>query len=88
MAGDDVLIVVETTAATAPVRSLPVQITKNSFVSADAPFVPGGHAIAREAGCFKGTCLLITVDFATRPPSDRVLDRANAVLRSLKVDEP
>jgi len=87
MANDDVLIMVETGSETGPERILPVQVTRSSFVSPDSPIVPGNHAIAQETGCVDGTCLRITVDFATPAPSDEELQTANAALSSLALHQ-
>jgi hypothetical protein len=87
MAGDDLLLMVVTDQGPAPDRSLPVQITEGSFRPPGSPLIPGGHAVAEEAGCFDGTCLRVTADFAT-PPSQAQLRVANDVLASLAIAAP
>jgi hypothetical protein len=88
MSGDDVLVEVETDGpADAPTRPLPIEIGRDSLVTTDSlrlP-VPGDHAVGRKTACVDDRCLVITVDFASHPVSDRVLQAANAVLASLRV---
>lgn len=84
MAGDDLLLMVSTEQGPAPERSLPVRITKASFLAPGTPRIPRGHAIAEQAGCFEGRCLRVTVDFAS-PPSPAQLRAANEVLASLAI---
>jgi hypothetical protein len=88
MAGDDLLITIQTPAASSSARSLPVRFARSSLVTVDSISlpVPNGHAVVHEAGCFTGRCLDVTVDLASHPVSDRLLDTANQVLSSLKVN--
>jgi len=87
MSGNDVLVMVDAGGRFTAVASLPVQITEHSFVSPTNPGapVPAGHAVAEATGCFNHRSLFITVDFATRPAPNDLLDSANAVLASLRV---
>jgi hypothetical protein len=87
MAGDDLLIVIETSRGDTS-QHLPIRITKTSLNTVDsvAVPVPAGHAVGREAGCLNRKCVSITVDFA-RPPPAYLLRSANDVLASLKVSK-
>jgi hypothetical protein len=86
MAGDDVLVMVTTDQRAGPTRPLPPQIGEESFLARGTPRIPHGHALAEESGCFRGRCILVTVDFAS-PPSPKQIEAANDVLASLTIAE-
>jgi hypothetical protein len=88
MSGDDVLVGVEAGGRCTSSGTLPVQMTRRSFLPPNDAQVPAGHGLAEATGCFDHRSLFVTVDFATRPARPRVLRAANAVLASLKVAAP
>jgi hypothetical protein len=86
MSGDDLLVMISPDQVPAPTRSLPPRIGEESFLARGSPRIPHGHAIAEEAGCFRGKCVRIVVDFAS-PPSREQVEAANDVLASLTIGE-
>jgi hypothetical protein len=86
MAGDDVLVMVSTGQEAGRTRPLPPRIGEESFLARGTPRIPHGHALAEERGCFRGRCILVTVDFASPPAAEQV-EAANDVLASLAIVE-
>jgi hypothetical protein len=58
-----------------------------TFLAAEHPRVPRGHAFAHGSFDFSGRCLQIEVDFGGTPPEPKLKDTVNAVLGSLSVAE-
>jgi hypothetical protein len=62
--------------------SLPARITRSDFGSFEGQVAP---SMAQRVGLVEGKLVQIRVGFGSRTPSDRLVARANAVLRTLAI---